>query len=64
MRKLSERLGVIKKQKNQAVTDYRRGEAELNANEPQGGDLMNRAEKKFRKLSIEEEKIRKQIDGD
>ena len=26
--------------------------------------LLNRAEKKFKKLSIEEEKIKKQIDGD
>ena len=64
LRKLTERLGTIKKQKNQAVTDYRRGEAELNANEPQGGKLMDRARKKFNRLSIEEEKIRKQIDGD
>ena len=54
---------TIKKQKNQAATDYRRGQDQLDANEPQGGNLINRAEKKFKKLSIEEEKIKKQIDG-
>jgi hypothetical protein len=62
-KKLYDGLQRIKQQKRQAQTDYRRGQAEYNAGEPQGADLMDKAEKKFNRLSIDEAKVTKQLEG-
>ncbi len=62
-KKLYDGLQRIKQQKRQAQTDYRRGRAEYNAGEPQGADLMDKAEKKFNRLSIDEAKVTKQLEG-
>ena len=60
-RKLVERLATIKKQKKQAAGDYRRGQAELRENEPQGGTLMDKSRKKYNNLSIEEQKAAREL---
>ena len=62
-KKLYDGLQRIKQQKRQAQTDYRRGRAEYNAGETQGADLMDKAEKKFNRLSIDEAKVTKQLEG-
>jgi hypothetical protein len=53
----------LKQQKRQAQTDYRRGQAEYNAGEPQGAKLMSKSQEKFNRLSVNEAKITKQLEG-
>jgi hypothetical protein len=62
-KKLYDGLQRIKQQKRQAQTDYRRGQAEYNAGEPQGAKLMSKSQEKFNRLSVNEAKITKQLEG-
>jgi hypothetical protein len=62
-KKLYDGLQKIKQQKRQAQTDYRRGQAEYNAGEPQGAKLMSKSQEKFNRLSVNEAKITKQLEG-
>jgi len=62
-KKLYDGLQRIKQQKRQAKTDYRRGQAEYNAGEPQGADLMSKSQDKFNRLSVDEAKVTKQLEG-
>jgi hypothetical protein len=63
LKKLYDGLQKIKQQKRQAQTDYRRGQAEYNAGEPQGAKLMSKSQEKFNRLSVNEAKITKQLEG-
>ena len=62
-KKLYDGLQRIKQQKRQAQTDYRRGQAEYNAGEPQGAKLMSKSQDKFNRLSVDEAKVTKQLEG-
>jgi len=57
-RKLIEKLKLINKQKRQAATDFKRGQAEVNVGEPQGQKLVNKSQNKYSKLVKEEKEIK------
>jgi len=71
IKKLHNKLDVIKKKQEQNILDYRRGQAERKVGE--GSSIINkrmdRSVIKYKKLEIEENKINKQLykltkDGD
>jgi len=62
-RKLIEKLKLINKQKRQAATDFKRGQAEVNVGEPQGQKLVNKSQNKYSKLVKEEKEIKKELEG-
>jgi len=63
IKKLHNKLDVIKKKQEQNILDYRRGKAERKVGE--GSSIINkrmdRSVIKYKKLEIEENKIKKQL---
>ncbi len=51
----------MRKQGKKANQDYRRGQAQANANEPQGYDLMDKSSKKMQNLFDQEQKAAKEL---
>ena len=60
-RKLLDKIKDIKVKENKAIGDYQRGKAQLGANEPEGGALMDKSAKKYSDLTKQREKLEKQL---
>ncbi len=56
-------LERIRQRKRQAQVDFKRGQAEDRVGELGGSKLMKKSSDKFKELSINEEKILKQLEG-
>mgnify|MGYP003647433787 FL=1 len=61
--RLYKALQKIRQQKRQAKVDYTRGVGEDKAGELAGQKLMKKSQDKFNRLSVDEEKIVKQLEG-
>ena len=68
IKKLHNKLDVIKKKQEQNILDYRRGQAERKVGDMSStqdasiiNNLMDRSVIKYKKLEIEENKIKKQL---
>jgi len=60
---LYDALQRIRQRKRQAQVDFKRGQAEDRVGELGGRKLMKKSSDKFKELSINEEKILKQLEG-
>ncbi len=62
-KRLYDSLQRIRQRKRQAQVDFKRGQAEDRVGELAGRKLMKKSSDKFKELSINEEKILKQLEG-
>ena len=61
VRKLIEKIDAAKKAQRKAQVDYKRGQAEVGANEPQGYDLMEKSRKNYNNAAGRQSKAYREL---